>query len=223
MCGGIVHNGGVIEIISLDGSPLGTAKIAYCDPQHVGSDPDDVNIVSHDMCVLQVSDPMPPFRRIPGFAISRSLPPNPFQLCHQGILSWESGASGSPFFLSDMTLTGILSAVSNTQAVPVSRWKNALRGIGVTPPARLHLNDPEKNRPVTMASCGTFTPPSIPILTFLGTHSQAEGRDWAAPIPTVWCSVSLPNMRPAYITSPADPLSQDSVSQMPASVTQEGP
>ncbi len=213
---GIVHQDGAIEITSLGGIPLGRGRIAYCDPQSVGADPDNINTVSHDMCVLQVSEPAPSYAQIEGFRISRSLPPMPFRLCHKGVLSWASGASGSPLFLPDMTLTGVLSAVSDAHEAPIGQWLTLLHRMRLERPARLALNGTQKSKPVTVASCGIFSPPSIPVLAFLGMRSTAEHRDWSAPAPDLWGSVSLPNMWLAYIMSD----SADPESEMPLTSTQ---
>lgn len=191
-----------VQIYALSGKMLGTAHIAYCDPFSRGGNPQDGDIVVHDQCVLSMDKTTPDYAAIQGYHIPNALTPGPIQLCHDGLISWEAGASGSPLFSDKSTLHGILSVVFHQQSMPVDEWRKALRDRNIAEPVRLPGDTDGEKRPVVHASCGLFVPPSPSILIFLGIDPQkiSWNDDQARSFPS-WANVSLPNLRESYITN----------------------
>lgn len=191
-----------IQIYAFSGKMLGTAHIAYCDPFNRGGNPRDGDIVVHDQCVLSMDRTIPDYATIQGYHIPTALTPGPIQLCHDGLISWEAGASGSPLFSDSNTLHGILSVVFKQQSMPVVEWRKALSDRNIAEPVRMSGDDQGAMRPVVHASCGLFVPPSPSILIYLGIDPEKISWDDSQErsFPS-WANVSLPNLRESYITN----------------------
>ncbi len=191
-----------VQIYALDGKMLGTAHIAYCDPFSRGGNPQDGDIVVHDQCVLSMDRALPEYAKIQGYHIPSALTPGPIQLCHDGLISWEAGASGSPLFSGQSTLHGILSVVYRQQSMPVDEWRRALSERHIAEPVRMPGDVEGERRPVVHASCGLFVPPSPSVLIYLGIDPQTiswnDSQEQSFP---TWANVSLPNLRESYITN----------------------
>lgn len=191
-----------VQIYALNGKALGSAHIAYCDPFSRGGNPQDGDIVVHDQCVLSMDKAVPDYSRIRGYHIPNVLTPGPIQLCHDGLISWEAGASGSPLFSGEDVLHGILSVVFRQQSMPAEEWRRALADRHISEPVRMSGDAEGAERPVVYASCGLFVPPSPSILIYLGIDPQAiswnDSQEQSFP---AWANVSLPNLRESYITN----------------------
>lgn len=186
-----------IRLYDFFGKFITTASIAFCEQYDTGKS-EEWNI-RHDSCILKADTPSY-LDDLHGFVIPDHLSAGPIALCHSGIASWEHGASGSPVFTSHLVLQGILSETYGETYMDVHEWDDTMRAKGITPPKR--LSEFGGDKPVVVASCGLFTPPSPAIVGFLGLDVQKT--DWGdSPIQsgTPWENYSLPNLRGIHIKS----------------------